>query len=135
MGPVSVSVAIPVGLLLQKRQTQLEIRSPFLKIYRKYICISPHFFPSISNVRVFFEREILNSVFFGSPFLDLSKLFIFRADNNSILFPGVCESIKHPVTKEILLDFINKHRFRPEHHHHEHHHHEHQHAVSNTQRM
>eukprot|EP00794_Sanderia_malayensis_P011972 gene11972-13209_t len=35
---------------------------------------------------------------------------------------SVCESIKNPVTKEMLFDYINKHRFRQDHNQHQHHH-------------
>ena len=41
------------------------------------------------------------------------KSFVHERFYNIYLLSGVCESIKNPVTKEILLDYIQKYGFRP----------------------
>ncbi|XP_065062618.1 mRNA-capping enzyme-like [Rhopilema esculentum] len=64
-----------------------------------------------------FDKRIIECCWTGKEwkFMRLREDKSFPNTYNTAL--SVCESIKHPVTKEMLLDVIAKHRYRHEHHH------------------
>jgi len=64
-----------------------------------------------------YDKRIIECCWTGKEW----KFLRLREDksfpNTYVTAQNVCESIKHPVTKEMLFDFITKHRYHQEHQH------------------